>query len=61
MYGPVQGKEEWRIWYNQEVYHLYESSDIITMIKAAKLQWAGHLQRIGCNETSRRIMDFEYE
>ena len=30
IYGPVNEKGEWRIWYNKELYELYKSSDIIT-------------------------------
>jgi hypothetical protein len=30
--------------YNQELYGLYES-DIIKMVKAARLRWLGHLYR----------------
>jgi hypothetical protein len=43
IYSPVQDKEELKIWYNQALYQLYQSSDIIRTIKAARLGWAGHL------------------
>jgi hypothetical protein len=31
------------------------------MIKAVKLRWDGHLQRMGNNEISRRIVDSKLE
>jgi hypothetical protein len=33
----------------------------IRMIKAAKLRWGGHLQRMGNNKISRRIVDSKLE
>jgi hypothetical protein len=37
------------------------STDIIRTIKAARLRWAEHPQRMGNNEIPRRIMDSKFE
>jgi len=40
--------------YNQELYQLYWSPDIVRTTKAAGLWWTGQLQRMGNNNTSKR-------
>jgi hypothetical protein len=43
--------------YNQEIYQLYQSPDIIVTTKGARLQQAGHLQITHSNEIPSAIMD----
>jgi len=46
VYDPVQDKE-WKAKYNQEMYQLYRSQDIINTMKVGRLRWTGSLQNIG--------------
>ena len=43
IFSPVLDTGELKIRYNQALYQLYQSPDIIRSIKAASLWWAGHL------------------
>jgi hypothetical protein len=61
IYGPVQDKGDWGMRYNQKLYQLYRSPDIIRAIKVARLRWAGHIQRMDRSEMSKRTMDCKLE
>jgi len=39
----------WRRLYNEELRNLYDSNDIIRVIKSRRLRWAGHVARIRHN------------
>jgi hypothetical protein len=49
----MQEKGERRMRYNQELYRLYWSPDIIRKIKVAWFPWAGHLQRMDSAQENR--------
>jgi hypothetical protein len=38
---------EWRKLHNEELHDLYSSPSIITIIKARRMIWAGHVARMG--------------
>jgi hypothetical protein len=38
---------EWSKLYNEELYNLYSSPDIIRQIKSRQMRWAGHAERVG--------------
>jgi len=38
---------EWRIIHNEEIYNLYSTTDNIRVIKLRKMEWAGHVARVG--------------
>ena len=44
MYGPIREGGEWRIRHNRQFYELYRLPGIVTLIRIAKLRWAGHIQ-----------------
>jgi hypothetical protein len=44
--GPVQGKGEWQMRYNMELYQLYKLPVIIGAVKFAGLWWAGHMRKM---------------
>jgi hypothetical protein len=54
IFGPkrVEGTGEWRKLYNEELLDLYSSQNIIRIIKARRMRWAGHIARIGRRGTS---------
>lgn len=46
IYGPIYEPEGWRIRYNHELQQLYNQADIVQKIRAKRLRWAGHVQRM---------------
>jgi hypothetical protein len=50
LYGPVLENGEFRIRYNEELSILIKGDDMVRFIKAQRLQWLGHVERM--NETA---------
>jgi hypothetical protein len=48
--------ENWRKLHSEELHNLYSSSNIIRMIKARRMRWAGHVVRIGEKRNAYRIL-----
>jgi len=42
-YGPICEEVTWRSRYNEEPYHLYDETGLVTTIKITRLRWAGHV------------------
>jgi hypothetical protein len=42
--------------HNEELYNLYSSPNIITMIKSGKMRWAGHVIQMGETRNAYRIL-----
>jgi hypothetical protein len=49
-------KGEWRRLHNKGLYALYSSPDIIWMIKSRRLEWAGHIARMGKSKGAYRVL-----
>jgi hypothetical protein len=49
IYGPMCEGAIWRSRYNEELYRLYNETDLVTAIRIAKLRWAGHIVRMQDN------------
>jgi hypothetical protein len=49
IFGPKRDEVtgEWRRLHKRKLYALYSSPDIIRVIKARRLRWAGHVARMG--------------
>jgi hypothetical protein len=45
-YGPVKDRENWRIRTNSELDTLTGGVNIVRYIKAQRLRWFGHIQRM---------------
>jgi hypothetical protein len=43
IYGPICKEATWRSRYNEELYCLYDETDLVTTIKITRLRWAGHI------------------
>ncbi|PSN46191.1 hypothetical protein C0J52_18541 [Blattella germanica] len=43
IYGPIKDKNGWRIRSNSELTQLYKKPNIITLIKAKRIEWIGHM------------------
>jgi hypothetical protein len=48
IFGPKRELDgSWRKLHNDELHSLYSSPNIVRMIKARRLRWAGHVARMG--------------
>ena len=56
IYGPVVDKEVWRIRYNDELCKLMAGEDIVKFIKAQKIQWLGHVERMDETAVPKRVL-----
>ncbi|PSN33152.1 hypothetical protein C0J52_26076 [Blattella germanica] len=46
---------EWRIRYNKEINQIIKGRDIVKFIKSLRLQWLGHLERMGQNRMPLKL------
>jgi hypothetical protein len=46
IYEPICEGATWRSRYNEELYHLYDETDLVTTIRITRLRWAGHIVRM---------------
>ena len=42
IYGPICEGATWRSIYN-ELYRLYDKTDLVTTVRITRLRWAGHI------------------
>jgi hypothetical protein len=49
----VKGK--WRRVYNEELYDLYSSPDIIRVMKSRRMRWVGHVASMGERRGAYRV------
>jgi hypothetical protein len=56
IFGPVQDTNGWRIRYNQELDRLIEVQDIVRFIKAQRLRWLGHVERMPETQMPKRML-----
>jgi hypothetical protein len=49
IFGPKRDEVTggWRKLHNEEMHGLYSSPSIVRVIKASRMRWAGHVERIG--------------
>ena len=58
IFGPTRDevKEQWRKLHNEEVNVLYSSLSIVRMIKSRRMNWIGHVARMGENRVVYRVL-----
>jgi hypothetical protein len=57
IFGPRREVDgSWRKLHNDELHNLYPSPNIIRVIKARRLRWAGHVARMGEGRGAYRIL-----
>jgi len=49
IYGPICEGVIWRSRYNEELYRLYDETDLVTTVRITRLRWAGHIVRMQDN------------
>jgi hypothetical protein len=55
IYGPICEEATWRSRYNEELYCLYDETDLVTAIKITRLRWAGHILPMQDNLPCKKI------
>jgi hypothetical protein len=56
IYGPVVDKGVWRIRYNDELCKLMAGKVIVRFIKAQRIQWLGHVERMDETAMPKRVL-----
>jgi hypothetical protein len=56
IYGPVMDKGVCRIRYNVELYRFMGGKDIVGFIKAQRIQWVGHVDRMDEMAIPKRVL-----
>jgi hypothetical protein len=55
IYGPICEGAASRTRYNEELYHLYDETDLVTTVRITRLRWAGHIVRMQDNLPCKKI------
>jgi hypothetical protein len=55
IYGPICEGAIWISIYNEELYRLYDETDLVTSIWITRLRWTGHLVRMQENLPCKEI------
>lgn len=61
IYGPIKDKNGWRIRTNSELTQLYKKPNIITLIKAKRIEWIGHVSRMDGGRSIKKIFEGKFE
>jgi hypothetical protein len=56
IFGPVQDRRGWRIRYNEQLEELIKNEDIVRFIKACRISWLGHVERMSDYAMPKRIL-----
>jgi len=55
IYGPICEGVIWRSRYNEELYRLYDETDLVTTVRITRLRWAGHIVQMQDNLPCKKI------
>jgi len=59
IFGPVNIDNIWKTRNNMEIDKLIEGADIVRFIKAQRIKWLGHIQRIDQAGPARKVLDWK--
>jgi len=59
IFGPVNIGNIRRIQNNMEIDKLIEGADIVRFIKAQRIKWLGHIQRMDQARPTRKVLDWK--
>jgi hypothetical protein len=59
LFGPVNAENIWRIQNNMETGELTEGADTVRFIKAQRIKWLGHIQRMDQARPTRKLLDWK--
>jgi hypothetical protein len=55
IFGPTKENRLWRVKTNQELDNLIRHKNIVNYIKAQRLNWFGHIQRMPDTRTAKKL------
>jgi hypothetical protein len=55
IYGPTREKEGWRIKHSYEPYDLYNTPEMVKIVKLERLWWVGYLTRANDTFPCRKL------
>jgi hypothetical protein len=55
IYDPIEDQNGWRIRTNDELQVMYRKTNVVTIIKLRRLEWAGHLVSISDDRTVEKV------
>ena len=58
-FGPVSIDNIWRIQNNMEIDKLAEDADTVRFVKAQRIKWLGHIQRMDQARPTRKLLDWK--
>ena len=58
IFGPVNIDNVWRIRNNMGIDKLTEGADIVRFIKAKRIKWLGHIQRMDRARPTGKLLDW---
>jgi hypothetical protein len=58
-FGPIKQNQIWRVKTNEELDKLIKHKNIINYIKAQRLSWFGHVQRMSDTRTVKKIFNWK--
>ena len=58
IFGPVNIDSIWRIRNNMEIDKLIEGADIVRFIKAQRIKWLGHIQKMDQARPTGKLLDW---
>jgi len=59
IFGPANTDNIWRIRNNMEIDKLIEGADIVRCIKAQRIKWLGHIQRMDQARPNMEVLDWK--
>ena len=59
IFGPTKENQIWRIKTNEELDKLIKHKNIVNYIKAQRLSWFGHVQRMSDTRTVKKIFNWK--
>jgi len=59
IFGPVNIDNTWRIRNNMEIDNITEGADIVRFIKAQRIKWLGHIQRMDRARPTGKLLDWK--
>jgi hypothetical protein len=59
-FGPLRtGESTWRIRNNAELDRVINGADIVRFIKAQRITWLGHIQRMDSSRMAEKILEWK--
>jgi hypothetical protein len=59
IFGPVKENQIWRIKTNEELDKLIKHKNIVNYIKADRISWFGHIQRMPDTQTIKKMFNWK--